>query len=358
MMMGFNNNPLVLFFSRGRGRGHAMTDLAITESLPALAVEIDLRFVSYGSGAIAFRERGYSVIDLELDDSPPLFEVMVRATRTIRQYKPVVVVSHEEFIVLPASKACECPAIFITDWFFSLGHFMNETLMHADRILFINPPGIFPEPDSARSKTDYFGPVVRAMSYTAKDKNRARRELNIDPSEVVISVIPGAWATETRAPLAQILAPAFELLNDPNKRLVWVAGDDFALVSDQLRGKPNVTVLRTCWPTDRLIVASDLVITKTNRGSIMEAASLGVRTLSITYGMNPIDELLARHIRSGCVLHHKGIDSSRLATVIASELTQTLLRPDSAFIFETVDPQVVAVSLLAEIKRKLTLTCV
>jgi hypothetical protein len=339
----------VLFFSRGRGRGHAMTDLAIIESFPELSRQIELRFVSYGTGAQTFRDRGYSVIDMGLDDTAPFFEILLRATRIINDHKPAIVMAHEEFAVPIASRAFSCPSVFITDWFYPLGHILNEPLAYAESIIFINPPGIFAEPETVKGKVQYFGFVVRSMSYTKADKERARRELDISRDAVLISVVPGAWATEARAPLLEMLVPAFEALPYATKHLVWVAGDDTQAVCDGARSA-NISVLRTCWPTDRLLVASDLVVTKTNRGSIMEAASLGVRTLSVTYGLNPVDELLARHIHSGIVLNYRGINSAILSSYLEAELEHSLAQ-SASFVLRTADSSLVARALADQIRR-------
>ena len=42
----------ILFFSRGRGRGHAIPDMQIAKELERQDSEIEIRFVSYGTGAI------------------------------------------------------------------------------------------------------------------------------------------------------------------------------------------------------------------------------------------------------------------------------------------------------------------
>ena len=53
----------ILFFSRGRGRGHAIPDMAIAEKLLRLRDDADIRFVSYATGAATFTEFGHSVIE-------------------------------------------------------------------------------------------------------------------------------------------------------------------------------------------------------------------------------------------------------------------------------------------------------
>lgn len=65
---------IVLFFSRGRGHGHDMPDMAIADELAKLRNDIDLKFVSYGTGAKTFVAHGRPVIDLDLPDRNPIWK--------------------------------------------------------------------------------------------------------------------------------------------------------------------------------------------------------------------------------------------------------------------------------------------
>jgi hypothetical protein len=46
----------VLFFTRGRGSGHAIPDIEITNELLGLRMDVEVRFVSYASGARTLSE--------------------------------------------------------------------------------------------------------------------------------------------------------------------------------------------------------------------------------------------------------------------------------------------------------------
>jgi hypothetical protein len=51
---------------------------------------------------------------------------------------------------------------------------------------------------------------VRCLAATRADRNGARAALALESDERVVSVIPGAWATEERAPIFDLVVPAFQ----------------------------------------------------------------------------------------------------------------------------------------------------
>jgi UDP-N-acetylglucosamine:LPS N-acetylglucosamine transferase len=306
----------VLFFSRGRGRGHAVPDLAIAREMEQLLPDMRLRFASYSTGAATLAENGYEVIDLGLADEAPFLQSLVMAQRAIVAEQPDVVVAHEEFAALPAAKSLGYPTSFIVDFFPPEKSAWMEALTYADEILFIERRGIFPEPAHVKGKVRYLGPVVRDMVWTRADRERARHSLSLPSSALVVAVIPGAWATERRAPILDVVTAAFERLAEPEKKLVWVAGDDYEVLSQRLAGDRDVVVLRSHSPIEQLMVASDLVITKANRGTTIDLNSLGVPSISLSYGLNPIDESILPRIRSNHALDARGVDAEFLSELI------------------------------------------
>src|SRR6187399_2767643 len=94
----------ILFFSRGRGRGHAIQDIGIVRALEAMRPDLEVRFVSYGTGAETFRAFDISLIDLDLPDYGGVVDTSVLAGKLIGWLQPDLVVSHEEFPAIPAAK--------------------------------------------------------------------------------------------------------------------------------------------------------------------------------------------------------------------------------------------------------------
>jgi UDP-N-acetylglucosamine:LPS N-acetylglucosamine transferase len=315
--------PQMLFFSRGRGRGHAVPDMMVAEELRRIDPELAPAFVSYGTGADTLAEGGYPVFDLELPDDAPFFEILVRAARLIAREQPDIVVAHEEFAALPAAKALDCPALFIVDFFLpTADHPWMQSLHYADEILFIERRGLFPEPPGAAGRTSYVGPIVRRLSWTRADRARARQELGLAPAATVVSVIPGSWATEERAPLVELVRHAFASLPAADKTLVWVAGRDHERLSALFGSDPHVRVLEGHSPIEALMVASDLVITKANRGTTIELACLGVPSISLSYGANIVDETIVARLPSHLALNAKAVDAPYLAEVMTAALSE------------------------------------
>lgn len=311
--------PRLLFFSRGRGRGHAIPDLAVIRQLVACS-NLDVRVASYASGASVFTEASYDVIDLALPDDAPYLDVLIRATQAIATVSPAFVVSHEEFAALPAAKAFGLPTTLILD-FFVPHELWKDSLRYADEILFIERRGIFAEPAEAQGKVRYLGPMRRPLPFTSDDRDSCRRALGWPPNAIVVSVIPGAWATEQRAPLADLVVPAFTRMPEPGK-LVWVAGRDQDVLRARAAGCGDVLVIPEHSPIEQLMVASDVVVTKANRGTTLDAASLGVPTVSLSYGLNPVDDAIVCRIPTNTALHAKGVDPAFLSEVLANAVSR------------------------------------
>ena len=127
----------ILFFTRGRGRGHAIPDIAIVRELEQLRPDIQVRFVSYGTGARTFAAHGIPCIDLQLPDQNSIGATTVLAGRVMAALAPDLVVAHEEFPAMPVAKIFGLPTVMITDFFTGPGMLSMESLWYADRVLFL-----------------------------------------------------------------------------------------------------------------------------------------------------------------------------------------------------------------------------
>lgn len=290
----------VLYFARGRGRGHALAALAIAEQLTALLPGIAIRFVSYGTGADTFREKGHTVIDLHLPDRPPLFAVENQLPALFEGAWPSLVIAHEEFEVAEVARAYGLPSILLTDWFTpEPDSWWMQSLKHADEILFLDDEhvltsGVFLQPEYVAGKVHCVGPVLRPLRYPRSQRRRARHDAEIPLDALVVSLFihPGR-RSEGIAPLADLLASAFHSLDAHPKLLLWDrdSGTEF----------------------DRTMAASDLAITKGNRNLALELASLGVPTISVSHGLNAIDDIRTAALANNRTVAYNGLDSASLA---------------------------------------------
>jgi UDP-N-acetylglucosamine:LPS N-acetylglucosamine transferase len=294
--------------------------MAIVDELARLRDDFELRFVSYGAGALALAAHQRPLIDLDMPDANPLWTTVLRAGQLIRQMQPNLVVSHEEFAVLPVAKIFGLPAIFITEWFSDPDHLAMQSLAYADEVIVIEESGIFDEPPCVEGKVSYVGPVLRSFSYSKADRNRARGELGFDQEATIILVMPGGWATEEREPIYDTVMPVFDALKIPRKLLVWIAGADYELLTRRLAKRADVIVKERDWQIDRLMVASDLAITKGKRGTLRELYSLGIPSISISHGLNPFDDVLIERFHTNTALDARTLTHKMLATSILEAL--------------------------------------
>ena len=215
----------ILFFVRGRGRGHAIPDMAIVDYLLQMRDDLDVRLVSYATGALAIREQGRSLIDLPLPENGSIPEMSVIAGKLIGWLKPDLVVSHEEFAAAPAAAIFSTPAVALTDWFGSTDKYSMGALRFAQEVIFLGAKGTFEEPSWLANKTKYVGTILRDFQYSAGDRARAREELGIPTDAVVLAVFPGSWREE-HTPLADLILGAFRGMPARAKRLIWITGPD------------------------------------------------------------------------------------------------------------------------------------
>ena len=321
LLDAFENGTFgVAFFSRGRGRGHAVPDMAIAEEMKVLVPELDIRFISYSSGAAAFRSRGYEVIDLGKPADPQLLDMIVHEARIIGSLKPQLVVAHEEFAALPAAAIFQIPCVCITDFFTDPTSLSMNAMRYAAGIIFTAERGIFTEPPYLRDKIQYVGPAVRPFQYHRADRTRARNELGLPADATVLLCLPGSWP-ESQVPAVDLLTAAWAKLSYPTKRLVWLAGSDYEFLRTRFADNRDVLLLKEEWQIDRLIAASDLVVTKANRLTVYEAASLGAPSVALSTGANWPDDVAVAHVSSNTLLNASSLIADELANVIAEKIS-------------------------------------
>jgi hypothetical protein len=294
--------------------------MAIAKELGQISPELEVRFASYATGAETFRRAGQPVIDMALPELNPFLPTMLLATALIERLAPDVVVAHEEFAALPAAHLCQRPGVFVSAWLPFANDILSDSLAYADAAIILEEPGIFPRPSTMQIDPEFVGPILRPMKYSPADRLRARKELSLPPGATVIAVIPGGFATEERAPIAGIVNSAWQSLPG-EKRLIWLAGKDQATLRTEFAAHVDVSIMEYCQCIEQVIVASDLVVTKGTRGTSLDAAALNVPTLSLSFGLNPIDDLLVPRMRSNLSLIGPAVSGATLARYICEILS-------------------------------------
>lgn len=291
----------IMIVSRGHGRGHAMPDMAIATDLARMASDLNLRFVSYAAGAEAYRACGWNVLDLQKPENPPFLDMIIAYTRLLMESKPILIVSHEEVAVLPVAAALNIPCVFITDFFADPNSLNTWPLRYADEVVFTAHRGLYTEPPYLRGRVSYVGRAVRHFEYTRADRGQARKELAIPQNATVVLCQPGAW-TESQLPLADLLGTAWGLVTSFPKLLIWLAGRDEQALSVRFEKETDIKVLKEDPKIDRLMAASDVLITKGNRVTVYEAAAIGLPSISISNFTNWPDDVAVADVDSNTPL--------------------------------------------------------
>ena len=315
----------LFFFSRGKGRGHAILDAAIANELVVLEPKLDVTFVSYDVGAATLKDLGQNVIDLELPEDNPLWETVLRISPLLQGQRPALVVSHEEFCVPPLSKVFGFPVVFLTDCFMNPDSIEMQALRYADRVLFLDDRGIYDEPPYLASEVSYLGCVLRPLDSGGTDKVQSRCALGLPADSTVILVSPGGAGmhSEARAPLFDLVLGAYDTLDVGEKRLLWVAGEpDYSALVEKSRHRHDLMILKPHYNFTPTIMAADVVITKGNRLPLFECEALGIPSISISYGHNLVEDSRVSRIQTNVALRGRGLDELALRNYMVEALAR------------------------------------
>ena len=321
----------ILWFSRGRGRGHAIPDAMIADELRRLAPKVRLTFASYATGATTLRGLQQPVIDLNLPDEPSLPRLMLAASQALERYDatPIVVVSHEEFAaVAVAKKRGHTPVVYMADWLPPPQTFEARCVESAERLLLLDWAAHCPCPEYMRPRARYTGPIFGLTTETTA-REAARCWLGVLASTKVVLLAPGSTSSHSEqvSPLLDLFLESWDRVSTADKRAFWLADSREAAI---LLGHPRAAEINILPPQRRLVdvmAACDLVITKGNRITTLEAAFMGIPSMSITYQVNPIDDrriaVIADHVR----LEARTATPARVAAQIAEGLARGLRSP-------------------------------
>jgi predicted glycosyltransferase len=313
----------VLFYSKGRGRGHAVRDIAIAEELVKITGKLDISFASYATGADAFREAGKKVIDLGLPEFPSFPESVLCAARFFNCFRPKVVVAQEEIAALTAAKIYDIPTIFQTHWFPPERSCNRSAYQYADHVLFTEEAGLFREIKEVAGRVKYVGPVMRELTACPSRRHAYRAELGLDANDLFILVMPGSHP-ERQSNICTLIVNAFkELQSEGKNKITWVAGTNYAVVSRQTPKTDEWGVVRYSPETEKWMVASDLLITKGTYNITREAEILRVPSVAITHGVNPVDDVFADKMSLCDLIRVEDIMSSDLAAIIKRKLDKS-----------------------------------
>ena len=264
---------------------------------------------------------------MRLDDMVSFPDTLVPIGTVLRSILPSLVVSHEEAGALPMAKVFDLPTVFLTHWFTAAHDIFSQCLNYADKVLFLEEKGLFPEPDAARGRVLYVGPVLRRFRYHPRDRQRIRDEMSCHPDEKLILVLPGSW-TEKMAAFHDLILRSFDRLSYPRKRIIWVAAKDHSDIARSVLGRQHIEVVSSDMHIERLMIASDVAITKGSYTSSKELQVLGVPSITLSHGLNFMDDFFSKSIRSTTLLWVQETDAVILSACIERALNAGLFSTD------------------------------
>jgi len=290
--MSKTKRPGILYFSRGRGFCHAMRDMLIIEELTKLNERLNIKVASYADGYTCFDKNGFEVLDLGLGlDEEFGYKAVNRMKSLIEKFNPDLIVADEVFLVLPLAKKFGITSLLITNWFFESidkRHPMIPVVRDANRIIFADRKEFHKVPSNFDVPVSFVGPIIREFEYTQKDKKRARGKLGLKENETILLVTP-AGRHKHRSKLLDLTTTILTKVNKQELRLILLAGPLFEEYLERFKTNDKVIVKSYDWEIDRLMAASDLVITKGTFTTSWELVFLGVPSISIPDGDNPVD---------------------------------------------------------------------
>ena len=295
--------------------------MAIASEVAKTRPELEISFVSYADGATAFKRAGFSVIDLKLSATNPYIDTLVLSRQIISDHKPDLIVSHEEFAALPAARIAKLPSIFISAWLPDpRSGITHESLLSASSIILLGQPGIFALPQELATKPLYVGEIIRKFQFTTSDRSAIRAEMKIPDDVVLLLMVPGAHNREVETPTAHLIFEAFKLLQQNKKMLLWIGDKDYEFIKSCSANVPGVHAVRYVDPIEKLFAASDVVITKGTRGTTLDVSSMGLPSISLSFGKNPIDDILVPRVRTNIALNAAAVTPDILVEYIRNIL--------------------------------------
>lgn len=306
----------IIFFSKGRGCEFAIQDIALGGELRKLRQNWRIFYASYAAGAIMLRKKGVEYIDLRLPDNNAFLDTVDRSIAVIREKRPGFVICHEEPGAVYAAHVMNVPALYIATWLPAAAMVGAEALAYCSSVIVLGHPGIIQVPKHVRVKPIFVGPIQREMAFKKSHKSILRREYGIGEHEFVVLGLPGDAMAEDRTPLFELVVAAFISLLVSEKWLYWVSARDFKGMGDKVKEIPGVVLMDIVDPIEKIMAVADIIITKGSYSNTVDAAMLGVPSISIAFGENSGEDGLVSRINTNLALNAKALSSDVLAFYI------------------------------------------
>ncbi len=298
----------MLFFTSPIGLGHASRDVAIADELVRAGISIDdIIFVTGGVAYQYIRDNGYHAVDAyrgkSIDASNGTFknkllwlldyitfyrECKDVASSIIKEYRPELIVSDEDFASISLASALDIKNILITDIFESrflnglpsllekvLNRYLRSIVAKADMVIAPMHKDEHAHNLDADNIT-YVGPIVRMVS---KDRDSLRREFGFDGYRVILVSVGGTSSGRFLIEKAiDTYTKIADSLSIPTK-MVIVSGPSIDIKS--IKRCDGVELHGYVRNLHEMIYASDLLISLAGRSTMDEARAYGTPAIFI-----------------------------------------------------------------------------
>jgi hypothetical protein len=313
----------ILFFSRGKGRGHAIPDLSVATAIRKLQPNTILQFVSYGTGAEVLKANHENIVEIRADDDSDDWARCVAAGSALRNQKPKLVVCHEEPGVVLLAKSLGYRVVYMTHWFASGAPFARA-LGFVDHVLYSGLPGLFKEPPEVSGRITYTGTLLRSFDTARLSCLKVRRQLGISKDTVVVLFIPGSWPVDS-AKIIPLVLQAFRALPVRNKRMLWIADKASGPGPLSESESRQISIIENCFEIQDYMLVSDIAITQGTYNTTMELRALGTRSIALSFGTNPIDDIIAKSLQEVCFLNAQQCSTASVLTALERSIAASPL---------------------------------
>ncbi|MCD6505128.1 hypothetical protein J7M22_00755, partial [Candidatus Poribacteria bacterium] len=282
--------------SRGLGLGHATRDLAIAREVTSLRKDVELKFISYASGAEFLKDKPFPLTDLNLPAIGKDGERIFKITEVIGSESPDLIVTDEELHALPIARGFNIPSVLITNWFQADDPEVSALFELADMIIVPDYKEGFHMTLTAKDRILWTGPIwTKETEPTEENRRRARQELDIPPSVKLILLMHGAGDVMD-IPFLERAAKAYQLLEIPSRLMIFAG--KFHEMFKHLEERGNIQVMGYTERLDPYILAADLAITRGGHTSLWELAMAGIPAIAIPRPkhISPMNEIYAKNM--------------------------------------------------------------
>jgi len=304
----------VLYFSAVTDHRNALVDATIASELLRLEPALNITFASCDLGAAALRHLGFRVSDLDVYKNSGIWEWWICGHSLLSESRPTLVISHGEFHVLPLAKASHVPVIFLADWIGNLSDPFTQCLQYANEVIVLDEPGHLDVPPFLRGKTSFAGAVLqKAVPNAGSSLSGAPIASQRGPLAIVFVSHGLDPCKDGQFDAVSLVLEAFEAINIEAKHLFWVVGEaELELTDCGIQDRRNVSQVKWGAYSISNLQFADLLITACNSERLGEFAGLGIPSISLSCGQNPIEEWRVARIPGNTALRVGGLSANAL----------------------------------------------